>query len=41
MGENYEFYYLKLFRCLAHVKRLTDPLAIVLMHLLRNFSKKR
>ena len=41
MGENYEFYYLKLFRCLAHVKRITDPLAIVLMYLLRNFSQKR
>jgi hypothetical protein len=41
MFENYNYYWLKLFRCMVHVFRITQPLEILLSRCLKNFSKKR
>ena len=41
LGENYRYYWLKLFRCIVHMFWLTQPLEIIMGHLLRKMSKKR
>ena len=41
MGENYKFYWLKFFRCLAHVFRITKPIELVFMRCFRKYSKTR
>lgn len=40
-GENYRYYWLKLFRCIVHMFWLTQPLEKIMYHLLRKYSKKR
>jgi len=41
MVENYEHYWLKFFRCLAHVFRITKPIELVFMRCFRKYSKTR